>query len=289
MRINDKRFRTAGLGAALALALLATPRRAAAQIFAQPEGDAWAGAVALNPWVPTVNGDLKYTLPSGGGVEGDFNIKLGPNDYLTHLQFALPIVIDVRNQHWSILTDVAYVSIGQDSNLTAVRPAGEVPITVTGNLNTKTDISGLLWNEAFGWTIAGHPSGSFIDMIVGVRYFGMKTETKWHLQGTVEGPGGDQVVLAKDGKRSRNTNLWDGIFGVRGKAQLGEHFSLPYYADAGLGSSKLTWQGSVGIAWAPGKMEFALCYRHISWAQKDDKAVTGLRMGGPQLAIGYRF
>ena len=289
MRINDKRFRAAALAAALALALLAAPRRAGAQIFAQPEGDAWAGAVALNPWFPTINGDLKYSLPSGGGVEGDFNVKIGPNDYLTHLKFALPLVIDVRNQQWSILTDISYVNLSQDSNINAVRPAGEIPIEISANLKTTTTLKGLLWNEAFGWTMAGHPSGSFLDMFVGVRYFGMKTETKWDLQTAVEGPGGDQVVLAKQGKRSHNNNLWDGIVGIRGKAQLAEHFSLPYLVDAGLGSSKLTWQGSVGIAWAPGKMEVALCYRHISWAQRDDKAVEGLRMSGPQLAIGYRF
>jgi hypothetical protein len=135
----------------------------------------------------------------------------------------------------------------------------------------------------------GHPSGCFLDMIVGVRYFGLKSETSWHLQAAVEGPGGNQVVLARDGKASHNPNLWDGIFGVRGKAQLGEHFYLPYYVDIGTGNSKVTWQGQLGVAWAPGKMEFALCYKHMSWAQKDDKFLQGLRLGGPQLSIGYRF
>jgi hypothetical protein len=124
--------------------------------------------------------------------------------------------------------------------------------------------------------------------MVGVRYFGLKTETKWHLTGTVEGPGGQQE-LTKDGKKSRDSSLFDGVFGVRGKAQLGEHFSIPYYGDIGLGSSKLTWQASVGIAWAPGKMEFALCYRQMSWAQKEDELVQGLRLGGPNISIGYRF
>jgi hypothetical protein len=172
--------------------------------------------------------------------------------------------------------------------VTAVRPAGGIPITVTANLDTSIKVKGLVWNEAFGWTVAGHPSGTFMDMIVGVRYFGLKTDTKWHLQGTVDRPDGSEV-LSKDGGKSRSVNLWDGVFGLRGKVQFGEHFSLPYYADVGLGTSKVTWQGNVGIAWAPGKMEFALCYRYMSWAQKEEDLVQGLRLGGPELAIGYRF
>jgi hypothetical protein len=287
--ILRRRTSIAAFAAVLAIAALAVPRRAAAQIFAEPEGDHWAAAVALNPWLPTVNGDLKYDFSNVEGPGGDFNIKIGPNDYLTHLKFALPMVIDVRNQQWSVLTDVTYANLSQDTDLTAVRPAGGIPITVTGNLKTTTNFKGLLWTEAFGWTLMGHPSGSFLDMIVGVRYFGLKSETSWHLQAAVEGPGGNQVVLARDGKASHNPNLWDGIFGVRGKAQLGEHFYLPYYVDIGTGNSKVTWQGQLGVAWAPGKMEFALCYKHMSWAQKDDKFLQGLRLGGPQLSIGYRF
>jgi hypothetical protein len=285
--ITGRRIPVALLAAAVALAVLALPRRAAAQIFAEPEGGHWAVAAAVNVWLPTVNGDLLYSLPEGEGR--DFNVKIGPNDYLTHLKFALPIAIDVRNDKWSVLTDVTYVNLSQDSNVTAVRPASGLPIEITANLDTTTQLKGLLWTEAVGWTVAGHPTGSFADLIVGVRYFGLKSETKWHLSGTVETPGSAQVILPKDGDSSHNNNLWDGIFGLRGKARLGEHWSIPYYVDAGLGNSKFTWQGSAGIDWAPGKLELALLYRQMSWEQKEDKFVQGLRMGGPQLSIGYRF
>jgi len=288
MKSNVKRLAAAGLAAALSLVVVLAPRGASAQIFAQPEGGHWAVAVAVNAWVPTVNGDLLYSLPDSEGGR-DFNVKIGPNDYLTHLKFALPVAIDLRNDKWSVLTDVTYVNLGQDSNITAVRPASGLPIEVNANLSTSSQLKGLLWTEAFGWTIAGHSSGSFADLIVGVRYFGLKSETKWHLSGSIETPGSAQVILPKDGDSSHNDNLFDGIFGIRGKARLCEHFSIPYYADGGLGSSKFTWQGAVGIDWSPGKLEFALSYRQMSWEQKDDKFVQGLRLGGPQLSIGYRF
>jgi hypothetical protein len=117
MKINEKRLGAAGLAAALSLALLLAPRGASAQVFAQPEAGHWAVAVAVNAWVPTVNGDLLYDLPESEGGR-DFNVKIGPNDYLTHLNFALPVSIDLRNDRWSVLTDVTYVNLGQDSSVT---------------------------------------------------------------------------------------------------------------------------------------------------------------------------
>ncbi|HET9793768.1 MAG TPA: hypothetical protein VFS34_04840 [Thermoanaerobaculia bacterium] len=281
------------LAAALALAAVVCPRRASAQVFAHPEGDHWAWAIALEPWAPTINGDLNQGVPpaEGNGTPGErFNVKIGPNDYLRNLKFALPLAIDIRNRRFSILTDIGYVDFSQDSNITGVRPAASANgIEVTGNLGTKTDLKGLLWTEGFGWTVAGSPDGSFLDLLVGVQFFGLKSETKWHLEGTITGPGGNEVILSKDGKASNNANLWDGIFGIRGKARIGRQWAVPYYADIGAGTSKLTWSGAAGIAFEPGNWQFALSWRQISWSQKDDKLVQGLRVGGPALAIGYAF
>src|SRR5512135_112055 len=208
------------LAAALALAAVVCPRRASAQVFANPQGDHWAWAIALDPWAPTINGDLSQEVPpaEGNGTSGErFDIKIGPNDYLRNLKFMLPLVIDVRNQRFSILTDISYLDFSQDSNITAVRPApASNGIDVSGNLGTKTDLKGLLWTEGFGWTVARSTEGSFLDLLVGVRFFGLKSETKWHLEGAITGPGGNEVILSKDGKTSNNENLWDGIFGIRG-------------------------------------------------------------------------
>ena len=279
------------LVAAVALAVLAVPRPGSAQVFANPQGDHWSFAIALDPWVPTINGDLAYDVPPGEGTEGDrFNAKIGPNDYLTNLNFALPLVIDVRNRHFSILTDISYIDISQDSNITALRPTpSSGGIEVTGNLNTKTNLKGLIWTQGFGWTVAGSADGSFIDLFAGLQYFGLKTDTKWHLEAAVAGPGGNGIALARDGKTSHDQNLWDGIVGVRGKAQIGKQWFIPYLADVGAGSSRLTWGGSAGVAFEPGNWEFALSWKMMSWSQKDDKFVQGLRFGGPALAIGYVF
>ncbi len=285
--------RSAVVFAAVALAALVLPRRASAQIFGNPQGDHWSWGIALDPWLPTINGDLNYPVPpsDAGGATGEhFNAKIGPNDYLTNLNFALPLVIDVRNRHFSILTDISYVSVSQDSTITAVRATpADSGVDAGANLNTKTDLSGLIWTQGFGWTVAGQPDASFIDLFAGVQYFGLKAETKWHLEAPITGPGGNTIVLAKDGKTSHKSNLWDGVVGVRGKAQLGKQWFIPYLADIGAGTSKLTWGGSAGVAFEPGNWQFALSWRMMSWAQKDDKFVQGLRFGGPALAIGYTF
>ena len=291
MRLSSIRRRAVVLAAAIVLAAVAMPRRASAQVFANPQGDHWSWAIALDPWVPTINGDLAYDIPPSEGAGGDrFNLKIGPNDYLTNLNFALPLVIDVRNRKFSILTDISYVSISQDSTITGVRATpAEGAIQASANLGTKTDLKGLIWTQGFGWTVAGTPDASFLDMFAGVQYLGLKAETKWHLEAPITGSGGNAIVLAKDGKTSHNTNLWDGIIGVRGKAQIGRQWFIPYLADIGAGTSKLTWGASAGVAFEPGNWQFALSWRTMSWAQKDDKFVQGLRFGGPALSIGYTF
>jgi hypothetical protein len=45
-------------------------------------------------------------------------------------------------------------------------------------------------------------------------------------------------------------DLWDGIIGVKGRFLLGgSNWSIPYYLDVGTGSSSLTWQGMLGVAY----------------------------------------
>src|SRR5262252_1032209 len=111
--------RLPALAAAFLLGFLALSREASAQVFGNPQGDHWSWGIALDPWLPTINGDLLYDIHPGEGETGDrFNAKIGPNNYLSNLNFALPLVIDVRNRHFSILTDISYLNVTEDSNIT---------------------------------------------------------------------------------------------------------------------------------------------------------------------------
>jgi hypothetical protein len=71
--------------------------------------------------------------------------------------------------------------------------------------------------------------------------------------------------------------------------KLGERWSMPYYIDAGTGSSSLTWQAVLGVTYGFGWGDIGLTYRHLEWEQGDDELVQDLQFDGPALSATFRF
>jgi hypothetical protein len=116
-----------------------------------------------------------------------------------------------------------------------------------------------------------------LDVFGGLRYFGLEATTDWQLTGTITGPGGGQT-FPRTGGISGRADLWDGIVGVRGHVLLGSSdWSIPYYLDLGAGSSNVTWQGMLGVAYSFKWGGVTLAYRNLYYDQKDDKLVQDLR------------
>jgi hypothetical protein len=85
-------------------------------------------------------------------------------------------------------------------------------------------------------------------------------------------------------------DLWDGIVGVRGSVWLGgSNWSIPYYLDAGAGSSVLTWQGMLGVAYSFKWCDVALAYRYLYYDQGSDKFIQNMSFRGPALSATFRF
>jgi hypothetical protein len=275
-------FRSGALAAALAALVLCLPHGAAAQT---PDND-WHFRLGLDGWAPTINGKLKYALPPGSGAGGNPEVEVGPNKYLKNLKAVVPVFAEARKGKFSLLADVLYLSLGGESS--RVIGAGlTVPVDVKLNSSTSTSIKGTIGALVAGFAVAESPSGS-LDAIGGVRYLGLRTTTNWQLSADITGPGGG-VVLAKTGSISQRVDLWDGVAGVKGRVNLGEHWFLPYYADIGTGTSSLTYQldGGVAYAWSWGST--GLMFRHLYYDQKDDKLIQGLKFSGPELTLAFRF
>jgi hypothetical protein len=64
---------------------------------------------------------------------------------------------------------------------------------------------------------------------------------------------------------------------------------LPYYLDAGAGSSKFTWQGMLGIGYAFSWGDLLLVYRYLSFEQGDNKPVERFWLAGPALGVTFHF
>ena len=61
------------------------------------------------------------------------------------------------------------------------------------------------------------------------------------------------------------------------------------YLDGGTGSSSLTWQGMLGVAYSYKWGGVTLAYRHLYYDQKGDKLIQDMRFSGPALGVTFRL
>jgi len=273
---------------ALARACLAGAIALAALPGAQAQSgtERWTFAVTPYVWLPNVDGTLTYSAPPGTG--GRPEVGVGPNDYLENLDFALMLAGEARRGKWSIVTDAVYLDFGSEKSAVRSVNFGGAALSAGLNANTQSSLKGLQWTLAAGYTVVQTPSVT-LDVLAGFRYLGVEARTEWQLATAVSGPGGGQTFPAS-GSVSESTDLWDAIIGVRGRVRLGEsRWFVPYHLDAGGGSSSLTWQGLVGIAYGFKWGDAVLAYRHLFYDQSDGKLFQDFSFSGPALGVSFRF
>jgi hypothetical protein len=253
---------------------------------AQTTEDHWSFALTPYLWLPNINGTLRFSVPPGAG--GSPDVRTGPNNYLENLQAALMISGEARRDKWSIIGDAIYLDFAnQKSGVKAVNFGGNV-VGTDLNASTSTSLKGSTFTLAGGYAFVQSPRAT-LDAFGGVRYFGIEASANWQLTASVNGPGPGQVFPAS-GSFSQRTDLWDAIVGVRGRSRIGEsNWFVPYYLDMGTGSSRLTWQGMLGISYAFKWGDAVLVYRQLSYDEGDNKLLQDFRFGGPALGVTFRF
>jgi len=268
--------RNAAIVAALVLLLILAPLHA----NAQAGGDQWRFTLTPYLWLPNIDGTLKFSVPPG--ASGSPSVAVGPNDYLENLDFALMLAGEARKGDWAIFSDVIYLDFSSET--AAVKsvsgPGGVVQVPV--NANTQARLKGLVWSLAASYTVSRSSTATF-EVLGGLRYAGLDASLNWQLAGPIG-------LLPQSGSTSQKVDLWDAIIGVRGRATLGgSDWFVPYYLDAGTGSSALTWQGMAGIGYTFKWGDVLLAYRHLYYDQKGDKLIQDMRFSGPALGASFRF
>ncbi len=251
--------------------------------------DKWTFAVRPYLWAPGISGTLKYDIPPGGG--GGATVDLS-SYILQNLNMALMLTVEARKGDWSVLTDVVYLDVESDDSkvksVSFTTPGGRIDVSVGADVGTKVKLSGVEWELAGAYTVA-RGGNSSMDVLAGVRYFGIEAKTDWRLSGTITGPGPGQSFAAS-GSVSDRMDLWDGIVGIRGSVGLGQSkWAIPYYLDVGTGSSELTWQGAAGIGYRYSWGELQLMYRHLYYDLKGDKLFQDFSFSGPAVGVNFRF
>lgn len=280
--------KAAGLGIALALCGAAAPTHAQ-QIV---DDGQWHFSLTPYLWLPTINADLRFDVPtSGGGGGGAVNAdaEIGPNDYLTNLNMALMLSLQARKGRWAIASDLIYLDLtSEGSRLRSVQSSGGgITIPRETDLDTKTDLSGVVWSLAGSYTVASSERGH-LDVLGGMRYFGVESRLGWDLSTTITGP---DFTFERSGKVKRDVDLYDLIVGLRGRLDIGADggWYVPYYLDVGTGDSDLTWQAVAGVAYAYSRTDLVFAYRHLSYEQGDDELVQDLSFSGPAVGLTFRF
>jgi opacity protein-like surface antigen len=278
------------LCAALTLAGVGLPAHAGDAV-----GDGqWHFTVTPYLWLPTLNTNLRFDVnlppgPTGGGGDGQVNAQIGPNDYLTHLEGGLLLAMEARKDRWAITSDLVYLDISAEgSRLRSVESsAGTVLVPRETDLGTETRVKGLVWSLEANYSVFSSERAN-LDVLAGIRHFGVDTRLDWNLSVTLTGP---DFTFARSGRLEQDLSLYDAIVGVRGKVEIGQtdHWSALYRLDAGAGDSKLTWQALAGLGYAYRRTDLVLAYRHLSYQQDNDKLIQDLSFSGPALGLSFRF
>ena len=102
-------------------------------------------------------------------------------------------------------------------------------------------------------------------------------------------PGGVELRAAQGGVGT-DTDLWDGIVGVRGRVGFGDgKWSVPYYFDIGTGSSDMTWSAMTGLTRSFGWGDILFVYRHLEYDEDFDGLMQNFSFSGPALGASFRF
>ncbi len=254
----------------------------AAQAQSAAPADPWKFSITPYLWLPTIDGTFKYNIPPGAG--GSPSVEVGPNDY----QLAIEIAGDVRKDRWLAFTDLIYLSFSTDaSTIKSINFGGSV-VSSSANAGTNTSVRGMIWTLGAGYAALTERPVE-LDVFGGFRYAGLQSSTDWYLTVDITGPGSGQT-FPRSGSTSQRMDLWDGIIGVKGRVLLGSsNWSIPYYIDAGAGSSVVTWQGMIGVAYAFKWCDVALAYRYLYYDQGSDKYLQNMSFRGPALSATFRF
>lgn len=262
----------------------------AATALAQP-AERWTYSVMPYVWLPSVDGSLRYGPPPPGG--GSPNVSVDADTVLGAIDFAFMLSGEARKGRWLIATDFIYLDLSSDSS--TVRSIdfnpGPGPVNAANtalDTGTQTQLQGTVWTLVGGYAAVQGPRAT-LDVIGGLRYFGLKATSDWQLSATVTAPAGAQT-FPRTGSVTKSEDLWDAIVGVRGRVRLGEgKWFVPYHLDAGGGDSRLTWQGVLGVGHAFKWGEIIFAYRYLSYEQGGNRLIEELSFGGFGLGVNFRF
>jgi hypothetical protein len=237
-------------------------------------------------WLPTINGTFRFhasdiKTPSGvpigvpiAAVDRTFDTQIGPNSYLSNVNFALMGTVTAHFGRVGLLADLINVNIASAS-ARVVDLSG--PFDATISSQSQVQLVTTLLTVAPSYTLYRNKSTA-VDFLVGLQSRTISANANLQLT-DANGNGFSAGALRK----STYNNL---IVGSYGHVGLGGHWTVPYYVDAGFGPTT-SWEGLVGIQY--GNLSVNWRYLQYNAASGSDSLLQRLTLGGPMLGYTLRF
>jgi hypothetical protein len=245
--------------------------------------DRWHFRVTPYLWLPTINAQFHFlhpTLPSGAPAEAFADVRVGPNQYLSHLNSAAQLTVEADKGSSFVFGDLIYLNLGNGSSsvVNLGGPLGHIniPIDVSTTSRTTSTLATVGIGNAFV-----HTDTTDIGAFVGLRYINMTANVTWN----VTGPLG---LFPKSGSASGAQSNLQAIVGGRGRIGLGSNWYVPLYLDYG-GSGDLTtyqWLGGIAHSYHSGAQ--ILVWRQLAYFQNNNGVlINNVHLGGPAFAWSF--
>lgn len=268
---------------------------AASPLHAQEDPGEWKWALTPYLWLPTIDGNVRFDAPSGGG--GGPQVDIEPTDWFELLNSAALFSLTATRGRLGLFADFVYLNLGADNEgqVASVEsgisgPGGriEIPVGADLNLATELELDGLQLMLGAGYAFADSATGRH-QVFTGLRYLGVDVTTDWRLAAAITGPGGETLLEAQ-GSSEKSVELWDGIVGFKGYFALGEGgWSIPYSLDIGTGDSDLVWNASLSLAYRFGWGDLVLGYRHLEYDEGPGGTLQDFSLSGPGFGASFYF
>ena len=226
---------------------------------ADTDQDDWKFSGAAYLWAAGVEG----TDAAGDEIDVSFS------DVLEDLEGGLMGILAARKGRWTLLADVLYLSIHQETSSTANL------IGIPAKIDVDVKLKGFVTTFGAAYRVIEDDMTS-LDLLAGARYFKLDVDF-------------DADVGAGKIKYSDSGDALDGIIGAQVLIDLSERWYLSCYADVGAGDSKLTWQAWPGVGYRLDSVDVVAGYRHLKWETDDGDTFEDLSFSGPTLGVKFRF
>jgi hypothetical protein len=223
----------------------------------EPERWAFGGSAYL--WAAGVEGT---------SAEGD-EIDVSFTDLLGSLEGGLMGILAARKGRWTLIADVLYLSIHEDTSSTAKLIGFPV------KLDVDVKLKGFVSTLGAAYRVIDEDMTS-LDLLAGARYFNLDVDF-------------DADVGAGKIEYSDSGDALDGIIGGQALISLTDRWYTSFYGDVGAGDSKLTWQAWPGVGYRFENVDAVAGYRHLAWETDDGDTFKDLSFSGPMLGVKFSF